>query len=160
MKKQKNEIRAIFADVNGAGELDYVTGWYKKAIEYSLGRDIRCAFVSTNSICQGSQVLTFWKHIIENYNIHIDFAYTTFVWNSEAKKQAKVHCVIIGFSGVNARAREKRLFLNDSKYKICEQISPYLTDTPTIFIESRSTPICNVPPMRFGSMQEMEGDLS
>lgn len=149
---QKVEIRDLFSDVTGAGELDYVTGWYKKATEYSIGTQIKCAFVSTNSICQGSQVITFWKYLFERYNIHIDFAYTTFVWNNEAKNQAKVHCVIVGFSGINVQSKNKKLFTSDSSYKICEQISPYLTDTPVVFVESRSTPICDVPPMRFGSM--------
>lgn len=61
---QKDEIRNIFDNVTGAGEFDYVTGWYKKAVKYTLGTKISCAFVSTNSICQGSQVITFWKHLI------------------------------------------------------------------------------------------------
>ena len=149
---QKKEIRDIFEGVTGAGEFDYVTGWYKKAVEFTLGTPISCAFVSTNSICQGSQVITFWKHLIERYSIHIDFAHTTFVWNNEAQNQAKVHCVIVGFSGVNAASRPKKLFTSESNYKICEQISPYLTDTPVIFVESRGTPLCDVPKMRFGSM--------
>lgn len=149
---QKKEIREIFDGVTGAGEFDYVTGWYKKAVEFTLGTPISCAFVSTNSICQGSQVITFWKHLIERYNIHIDFAHTTFVWNNEAQNQAKVHCVIVGFSGVQATSKPKKLFSSENNYKICEQISPYLTDTPVIFVESRSTPLCDVPKMRFGSM--------
>lgn len=149
---QKSEIRRLFNGVTGAGEFDYVTGWYKKATEYIIGTKVRCAFVSTNSICQGSQVITFWKHLFTNYNIHIDFAYTTFIWNNEATNQAKVHCVIVGFSGINATVKEKRLYSNGAVYKICDQISPYLTDTPITFIEARSNPICNVPPMRFGSM--------
>ena len=149
---QKKEIREIFDGVTGAGEFDYVTGWYKKAVEFTLGTQISCAFVSTNSICQGSQVITFWKHLIERYNIHIDFAHTTFVWNNEAQNQAKVHCVIVGFSGIKAAPKPKKLFSSENNYKICEQISPYLTDTPVIFVESRSTPLCDVPKMRFGSM--------
>ena len=149
---QKNEILRLFEDIKGAGELDYVTGWYKKAVKFTLGTKICCAFVSTNSICQGSQVITFWKYIIKQYNIHIDFAYCSFVWNSEAKSQAKVHCVIVGFSGINSQPKIKKLFLDEQNYKICEQISPYLTDTPIIFIESHNKPICNVPSMRFGSM--------
>lgn len=149
---QKKEIREIFDSVTGAGEFDYVTGWYKKAVEFTLGTPISCAFVSTNSICQGSQVITFWKHLIERYNIHIDFAHTTFVWNNEAQNQAKVHCVIVGFSGIKATPKPKKLFSSENNYKICEQISPYLTDTPVIFVESRSTPLCDVPKMRFGSM--------
>ena len=149
---QKKEIRDLYEGVKGAGEFDYVTGWYKKAVKYILGKNIRCAFVSTNSICQGSQVITFWKHLITEYSIHIDFAYTTFVWNNETHNQAKVHCIIVGFSGINVVTRNKKLYLSESNYKLCKHISPYLTDTQTIFVESRSTPICNVPKMRFGSM--------
>ena len=150
--KQKKEILDIFNDLKGSGELDYVTGWYKKSIEYSLGTNICCAFVSTNSICQGSQVITFWKYIIQKYNIHIDFAYPTFIWNNESKSQAKVHCVIVGFSGFNVKGKVKKIFYNENSYKICETINPYLTDAPIIFIESRNKPICNVPSMKFGSM--------
>ena len=107
---QKEEIRSIFNGVKGAGEFDYVTGWYKKAADFTFDTNIHCAFVSTNSICQGSQVITFWKYLMEQYFIHIDFAYTTFVWNSEAQSQAKVHCVIVGFSGKNAMQKPKMRF--------------------------------------------------
>lgn len=151
-KRKKDEIRNLFEGVKGAGEFDYVTGWYKKAVEYTLGTSVRCAFVSTNSICQGSHVITFWRHLIEQYTIHIDFAYTTFIWNSEAKDQAKVHCVIVGFSGINSEKKERKLFSAKNECKICNSISPYLTDTAIAFVESRSTPICDVPKMRFGSM--------
>lgn len=151
-ESQKNEIRGIFPDVTGAGEFDYVTGWYKKAAEYISNYNIFCAFVSTNSICQGSQVITFWKHLITQYHVHIDFAYTTFVWNSEAKSQAKVHCVIVGFSRVANSKKRCKLFSRENNYKLCEQISPYLTEGAVCFVESRSTPLCNVPKMRFGSM--------
>lgn len=149
---QKQEIRQLFPRVAGAGEFDYVTGWYKKTVEFTHGSKICCAFVSTNSICQGSQAITFWKHLIEEYNIHIDFAYTTFVWNNEAQNQAKVHCVIVGFSGDNASPKPKKLFYSGTSYKICSQLNPYLTDAPVIFVEAKGTPLCDVPKMRFGSM--------
>ena len=151
---QKAEICALFKNVKGAGEMDYVTGWYKKAAELIEGGKIQCAFVSTNSICQGSQVITFWKDIIETNHICINFAYTTFIWNNEVSKrnQAKVHCIIVGFSNALAARKEKYLFASETAYKLCNNISPYLTDTKTAFIESRSKPLCNVPAMRFGSM--------
>lgn len=147
---QKKEIRKIFDEVKGAGEFDYVTGWYKKSVEYIRGTTIQVAFVSTNSICQGEQVTTFWKHMMTNYTICINFAYPTFVWDNGTKGQARVHCVIVGFSFVNTN--QKRLFYPDGNIVVCENISPYLTDTPNVFIESRSTPLYNVPAMRFGSM--------
>lgn len=150
-ESQKAQIRTLFSGVNGAGEFDYITGWYQKASEWMEHTAIHAAFVSTNSICQGSQVITFWKHLMERYHVQIDFAYTTFVWNNEAKNQAKVHCVIVGFSD-SAVSTPKLLYTNGSSCKTCEYISPYLTDTPAVFVESRSKPICKVPPMRFGSM--------
>ncbi len=148
---QKAEIRRIFNGVNGEGEFDYVTAWYKKACAYIAGTKIRVAFVSTNSICQGEQVTTFWKHILETYNIEIDFAYNTFVWNSEANEKAKVHCVIIGFSNKGVH-KTKLLYTDVNIFKKCQNINPYLIDAPTYFITPRSTPICKVPRMRFGSM--------
>lgn len=149
---QKAEIRDVFENVKGAGEMDYVCGWYKLACDYILSSSVRVAFVSTNSICQGESVLTFWKFLIQTYSIHIDFAYTTFVWNSEARNQAKVHCVIVGFSGLLNKRTVKKIYDEKGIACECDHISPYLTNTPDFFIDSRAKPLCDVPPMRFGSM--------
>ena len=148
---QKSEIRDIFNGVTGEGEFDYVTAWYKKACLYIATTNIRVAFVSTNSICQGEQVTTFWKHILETYHVEIIFAYNTFVWNSEANEKAKVHCIIVGFSNKGV-VETKMLFSDSNIYKKCQNINPYLMDGATYFITPHSTPICNVPKMRFGSM--------
>ena len=83
-KEQRNDIKKIFSEFNKAGEFDYVTAWYKLACDYMENTQIKCAFVSTNSICQGQHVITFWKYIIEKYNAKIIFAYKTFNWESEA----------------------------------------------------------------------------
>ena len=149
---QKEEINTIFAGVKGSGEMDYVCAWYKKAADYTKGTAITTAFVSTNSICQGQQVITFWKYLFETNDIHIDFAHETFVWNSESNDQAKVHCVIVGFSHSLHDTFDYKLYSSDNRFKICKNISPYLTDSPSVFIESRSTPLCPVSPIRFGSM--------
>lgn len=150
--EQNYEIRKLFGKVKGVGEFDYVTGWYKKAIEYiKNNHNIKCAFVSTNSVCQGSSVITFWKHLYESYQLHIDFAYNTFEWGNNTKNKAKVHCVIVGFS-LGADTKKKKLYSDNNVYRLCEHINPYLTDTDVIFIEAINKPICNVPAMRFGSM--------
>ena len=65
------------------------------------GTNIKAAFVSTNSISQGEQVPILWKNLFEYNNFHIDFAHRTFIWNNEARGNAAVHCVIIGFSLCN-----------------------------------------------------------
>ena len=146
-EKQKEDIRRIFEGVKGAGEFDYVCAWYKLAADYIGSNHIQAAFVSTNSICQGESVLNFWKYMIQECGVKINFAYTTFEWNSEAK----VHCVIVGFSRVNTE-KEKRIFDNNGNSIACKNISPYLTGGENCFIETRSAPLCDVPPMRFGSM--------
>jgi len=97
--EQKEDMLNIFgANFNGVGNLDYVTAWYKRAADYALGTDIKCAFVSTNSISQGEQVALLWKPLFEKCNVRINFAYKSFIWNNEAKGKAAVHCVIVGFN--------------------------------------------------------------
>ena len=148
---QKKEIREIFKDADGAGEMDYVCAWYKLACQYMQNTKIKAAFVSTNSICQGEQVTTFWKYLFQKYAVTINFAYTTFVWDSEANDKARVHCVIIGFS-LNDDPAVKKIYHADGSFEEAETINPYLSNGPAIFIEAHSNPICNVPKMRFGSM--------
>ena len=97
-KKQHEDIKEVFEGLKVSGEFDYVTAWYKLACDYMENTQIKCAFVSTNSICQGQHVITFWKYIIEKYNAKIIFAHKTFNWESETKNNAKVHCVIVGFT--------------------------------------------------------------
>ena len=77
-----------------------MTCWYKLAAQYIRDTQIQVCFVSTNSISQGSQVPILWNELYNNHHIHINFAYQTFKWSSEASSQAAVHCVIIGFRSV------------------------------------------------------------
>ena len=147
-REQKQDITAVVGDVKGVGELDFVSGWYYKATDYIKGTSIEVAFVSTNSICQGQQAVTMWKPLFEK-GIKIQFAYRTFVWDSEAQQKARVHCVIVGFSFVN---RKSKIIYDNDRARIVSNINSYLMDAEDKFIESRSTPICNVPQIRFGSM--------
>ena len=147
-KEQKADIVALLGDTKGVGELDYVVGWYKKAMDYMKSTAISAAFVSTNSICQGQQAVTMWKPILEN-GVKIIFAHRTFIWDSEAKVKAHVHCVIVGFSYIK---KGKCILFDYQKRQIVDNINSYLTDAPTVFVESRSKPLADVPPMRFGSM--------
>lgn len=152
--KQKSDLLSIYVDENGkpyktAGKIDFVSAWYFKASQLMHGTSIRTALVSTNSITQGEQVASVWKPLYERFGIHIDFAYRTFKWNSEAKNKAAVHCVIIGFS-VSDNSKNKVIYDNETKI-IAQQINPYLIDGDIIFIDSRSKSICKVLPMVYGS---------
>ena len=109
-KEQSAELAMLFSGVKNAGNLDYVTGWYKKAAEYIQGTQIECAFVSTNSICQGQQEPILWPNLFAR-GVYINFAHQTFKWSNEARGNAAVYCIIVGFSLWNRT--EKQLFLYD-----------------------------------------------
>lgn len=146
-EEQKAELVSLFKGVKKAGNLDYVTCWYKKANDYIRGTNIECAFVSTNSICQGEQVPILWKHLFDE-GVHINFAHQTFKWWNEAKGKATVYCIIVGFS-LKEQAR-KLLYLYDDvkkepKETYVQHINPYLMDAPDVFITSKTKPICDVP---------------
>ena len=101
---QKSEMADVIGNIKGIGELDYVSAWYYKASEYIKETTISTAFVSTNSICQGQQAVIMWKPLIEK-GVVINFAYRTFIWDSEASIKSHVHCVIIGFSYSNNKEK-------------------------------------------------------
>ena len=154
--KQKQDIQMIFSGVKSIGVLDYVACWYKKASLLMQGTSIQTALVSTNSICQGEQVGILWKDLFSQ-DVHIDFAHRTFKWDSESSSKAQVHCVIVGFS-TNRQSGIKRIYDNGLE-TTSNNISPYLINAPTVFIESRSKPICDIPVMRKGSQPTDGGNL-
>lgn len=147
-KEQKADVNTIFPGWKNAGNLDYVCCWYKKAADIMQGTSVRSALVSTNSVSQGESVANLWKPLFDD-GVHIDFAYRTFRWDSEAKIKAHVHCVIIGFS-VAASSTPKKLFDGD-RYQVAKNINGYLLDGENVFVESRSKPICNVPEIGIGN---------
>lgn len=148
-KLQKDDVNVIFQGWKNAGNLDYVCCWYKKCADIMKDTSIRGALVSTNSVSQGETVANLWKPLMEQYGVHIDFAYRTFRWDSEAKSKAHVHCVIIGFSE-SATKKEKRLYANDT-YQIAHNINGYLLDADNVFVESRSKSLCDVPSIGIGN---------
>ena len=156
------KIEQCYVDEKGkpyktAGKIDYVSGWYFKAAALMEGTHIRTAFVSTNSITQGEQVAGVWKPLYDRFGIHIDFAHRTFRWDSEASLKAHVHCVIVGFS-VAENTADRRMFDNGIE-KAVKNINAFLVEAPNVFIESRSTPICDVPKMTTGNSPADGGHL-
>ena len=153
-KNQKEDLINVFYNCKRQiGNLDYVTGWYYKAAEYIVNQKIDCAFVSTNSICQGEQVGILWKLLMNKYNININFAYRTFIWDSEALIKAHVHCIIVGFSNYS---KSTKIIYENSKISIAKNINGYLFDSDNIFIDNRTKPICNVPEIGMGN-QPIDG---
>ena len=146
---QKNDVIAVFGDKwKNVGNLDYVSCWYKKAVEMMRGTTIRTALVSTNSVCQGETVANLWKPLLDE-GTHIDFAYRTFIWDNEASNKAHVHCVIVGFS--TAENEKKPVIFDGESVTQAKNINGYLIDADNVFVESRSTPICAIPEIGIGN---------
>ena len=152
--QQKREVEETFGNIQDVQDLDYVTCWYKKAAEYIQGTDIEVGFVSTNSICQGSQVPILWNVMLNEHHVHINFAHQTFKWSNEATGNAGVYCVIVGFA-MRSRAK-KQLFTYETvrsqpQKNEVENINPYLLPGEDGFVTAQKKPLCNVPEMKFGS---------
>jgi hypothetical protein len=159
---QRNQIVKEFNNIPGCGVLDYVTGWYLKAAKYIQDTTIKVAFVSTNSIVQGEQTSILWGQMLNKYGIKIHFAHRTFRWSNEAKGNAAVYCVIIGFA--NFDSNDKRIFEYEDIKGVAHEIkakniNPYLIDAKDTFIEKRRITICNVPQIAFGNMPNDGGNF-
>ena len=150
--EQKAELRQLFTNPKVVGNLDYVTGWYRKAADVIRGTNTRCAFVSTNSITQGEQVPLLWPEL----NVTIDFAYRTFKWRNEAKGIAGVSCVIVGFSdkgagSSNAEANRRKIIFDGETRIEAKNINGYLMDGPDLVVEKRPKPISGGCEICYGS---------
>jgi hypothetical protein len=151
--QQRADLLAVAANLKNAGLLDLVSGWYLKATDYVGDAPIRCAFVSTNSITQGEQVSVLWGDMLRR-RFHIFFAHRTFRWNSEARRAAAVHCVIVGFATANIVP--KHLFdyadVRGEPHELpASNINPYLVDAADVLLPNRSKPICDVPEIGIGN---------
>lgn len=154
---QRRDIELVFPECEKTGQIDYVAGWYAKAAKLIEKTKIRCALVSTNSICQGQQVGLIWEPLFTQFNMKFDFAYHTFRWDSEANLKAHVHCVIIGFSHKDV-VTKKIIFSGDSYFE-AKHINGYLLDAADVFIKGSKKQISNMPLMHMGVMARDGGHL-
>lgn len=148
-KEQAVDLESVCKDIPKCGKLDYVCGWYVKAADYMQGTQIHAAFVSTNSISQGESVGILWKPLFTEKHLTIEFAYRTFVWTSEAKDKAAVHCVIIGFTCGSSQTT--RLLYEGNRCRIVDYINGYLLPAPDVFINSRGKALHGFPSMVQGN---------
>ena len=158
-EEQIEDMDIAFQGFETYGKLDYVAAWYKMAADYMQGTSILAAFVSTNSIVQGESVAVMWEPLQEKRSVEIIFAHRTFVWNSEAKDKAAVHCVIIGFCAFHYTGKK---IIFDQKYgsEIAANINGYLLDAPNVFIKGRSKLLNpDLPEMTKGSQATDGGNL-
>ncbi|WP_322107703.1 DNA methyltransferase [Caldifermentibacillus hisashii] len=159
---QKEDLKYATKELKKTGHLDFVAGWYIKVANYIRFTKIKVGFVSTNSVCQGEQALIIWRYLMHQMDIEIHFAHQTFQWNNEAKGKAAVYCVIIGFSSIKGLPKTLYSYPNikgEHTSKSVNMINQYLLEAPTIFIDSRRTPISDTPPMIYGTKPTDGGHL-
>lgn len=151
---QKADMALVWGGTKGTGVLDYVTGWYRKAAQYTQGTRIQCAFVSTNSITQGEQVGVLWDDLFGLWHQKIHFAHRTFAWTSEARGKAHVHVVIIGFGSFDRAP--KHIYDYDTGGEPARttvtNINPYLVEGSDTTVRTRTTALNGAPEICYGSM--------
>lgn len=159
---QRNQILNEFENSKGCGVLDYVSGWYLKAAKYIQNTTIKAAFVSTNSVVQGEQTAILWGQMVTKYGVKIHFAHKTFKWSNEAKGNAAVYCIIVGFANFDIKNKvlfEYENIKGEPQAIQVKNINPYLVDAKDIFIEKRRKPICAIPEIAFGNMPNDGGNF-
>ena len=170
-EEQMADMQAVFPDSEKSGRLDYVACWFQKAAEYMLtinkqsSLPTKTAFVSTNSICQGEQAEILWSELLVKKTMHITFAHRSFRWSNEAKGNAVVTVIIVGFS---THAPDVKVIydypdpqnIEELQTYRAKHINAYLIDgSPSLFITSRSKSIHNYPGMTKGSQATDGGFL-
>ena len=155
-KEQKEDMNIVFDGIDGFNNLDYISCWFYKATKYLQNYSKnQFAFVSTNSITQGTQVSLLWSHLLNN-DIEISFAHQSFKWTNNAKNNAGVVVVIIGLR--NKKNTPKYIFNKEIKIQ-SKNINPYLIDADNIYIKDSKVNISNLPIMTYGSMPNDDGNL-
>ncbi len=155
-KSQKLDLLNVFEKRKGAGNLDFVAGWYLKAAQMMQNTKIETALVSTNSICQGEQASLLWKILFEEFGAKINFAHRTFKWQNEAKAkdQAAVHCVIIGFANFN---KAEKVIFDGEVFEKVAKINEYLIEADPVLIDNRSEPISKLAPKARSGNKPIDG---
>lgn len=152
--KQKEDMVYVYDGKLPHGRIDYITCWFFLAAQYMEGRpQVKTAFVTTNSICQGVQVV-FWNWVFK-HNIEISFAYKSFKWKNNAKDNAGVTVTVIGIE--NSNPKPKHLY-DDCSVKTVTHISPYLIEGSNLIVEPTKTNPFDLP-MEFGSKFSDGGNL-
>lgn len=161
---QVDDLQAVWGP-SYHGSLDYVTGWYIKAMQLldSPGYGGKFAFVSTNSITQGEAVSSMFRPIF-NGGWRIGFAHRTFSWTSEAPGAAAVHCAILGFD----KTPKQQSVLYDyadlkgepARIAVRHGITAYLTDGVNVLVDPATRPLApDLPEVRYGNKPTDGGNL-
>ena len=158
--RQKDDIEAVFKGrAKNFGNLDYVCCWFAKAASFNREYGSKAAFVSTNSICQGSQAPVLWP-VIYAEEQEIFFARTSFNWSNLAANNAGITVIVVG---IRSKENKGATLFYESKNEITQRdvrvIGPYLIPESISIIQPRSTPLSAIPEMTLGNHPYYGSDL-
>ncbi|MFZ6819566.1 class I SAM-dependent DNA methyltransferase [Undibacterium sp. Ji22W] len=147
-KEQKDEIKLLLGKkVQSSASLDYVFCWIEKASDYVHGNRSEFAFVTTNSVSQGSQIPIYWPHLFSK-GLEINFAHRSFKWNNNASDNAGVTCVILGVG----RPRVPKYIFDETQRLEVTKINAYLLSSDLKVVEPSTNSISSLPKMRYGNL--------
>lgn len=155
-KSQRNDMIFVFGKIKGLGNIDYVSAWYKKAANYIHNTTIKVSYVSTSSIVEGEQNSIIFNPLLKHH-IHINYAYTSFAWDNEAKEKAHVHVIIVGFGEIST---DKKIIYSHKRAYEVKNINNYLTDAPNVYLYDRKTPLNKQIPIHYGSFALDNGNFT
>ena len=158
--REKDDLRDVFSGSTAEWKsLDYVLGWFQKGIELIARTAGGCAFVTTNSVCQGQQVPAFWKQALTS-GVKISFARTSFKWKNLAKNNAGVTVIVVGLS----QDGRKPILYEDEQNgpgigRSVDLIGPYLIPNTLTVVSKATKPLNQLNPMDYGSKPADGGGL-
>ncbi|MDB2681315.1 N-6 DNA methylase [Opitutales bacterium] len=155
-EEQKRDLTHVFLGLKNYKNLDYIANWFLMGSQYIENTQIKLAFVTTDSICQGEQVDMLWPHIFSR-DLEISFVHQSFYWSNNAKNQAAVSCIIVGLR--NKSDSRKWIYSLGLRREV-QNINPYLVASNTdLIIRKRRKPISSLPKMTYGNKPTDGGNL-
>lgn len=146
--EMKADFPFVFQNRPYSKNLDYIALWFTKGADYIFETNAQLAFVSTNSVVQGQHVELMFPPIFAR-GIEIGFAFTSFKWENNAKRNAGVSVVV--FSLRNGSSAPKYIFTGELRIH-ATNINGYLADADSIFVTTRRKPLVPTQPvMTYGS---------
>jgi hypothetical protein len=156
LQSHQNDMSYAFKGYDNFKNLDYVSIWFLLASKYISETTNKFAFVTTNSITQGTQVNMIWPKIFQ-FKLEIFFAHKNFKWSNNAKSNAGVTVCIIGLSSPSKKL--KSLYFEDKIYTM-DYINPYLSfGKKSIIVTKRFNMLSPLPKMEGGNQPREGGYL-
>ena len=152
---QKADFGFVFGDRPYSRNLDYIALWFAKGGDYIAGTRAELAFVTTNSVSQGEHAGLMFPMLFAS-GLEIGFAYTSFKWENNAKRNAGVTVAVVSLR--SERVGAKYIYTGDVRIE-AKNINGYLASGSNVYVTKATKPRFGIPQMVSGSMALDGGSL-